>query len=183
MTFCSPAVRVVLGLSRRACLAKDGNCLSIRMPASPWPLSRLLLQRILDDRISDRFVAQRVWERLGYQPQEDETVWLAGPDTPAVWRDAFPQAPEVISIRPASVQLTRSIAREHKQLLKEQLHFAGYRIGELYPRRTRRATVVNWLLAWLASREQVLAEEGPLPPLLDPPVNPVNGHPGDPPVT
>ena len=75
-----------------------------------------------------------------------------------------PQAPEVISIRPASVQLTRSIPRKHKQLLKEQLKFAGYRIGELYPRRTRRATAVNWLLAWLASHEQVLEEEGPLPP-------------------
>jgi hypothetical protein len=88
----------------------------------------------------------------------------------------------VISVRPASVQLTRSIPHEHKQLLKEQLKFAGYRIGELYPRRTRRATAVNWLLAWLASREQLLAEEGPLPPLLDAPLNPVSGHPGDLPV-
>ena len=152
------------------------------MPPNPWPLSRLLLDRILEDRISDRFVTERVWERLGYQPQGADRVWFAGPETPPAWREAFPQAPEVISIRPASVQLTRSIPREHKQLLKEQLNFPGYRIGELYPRRTRRATAVNWLLAWLASGDQLLAEEGPLPPLLDVPLNPVSGHPGDLPV-
>ena len=39
-----------------------------------------------------------------------------------------------------------------------------------------------WLLAWLASHEQLLPDEGPLPPLLDPPLNPVSGHPGDLPV-
>ena len=32
------------------------------MPPNPWPLSRLLLDRILEDRISDRFVAERIWE-------------------------------------------------------------------------------------------------------------------------
>ena len=87
------------------------------MPPTPWPLSRLLLDRILEDRISDRFVTERVWERLGYQPQGEGLVWLAGPETPPAWREAFPQAPEVICLRPASVQLTRSIPREHKQLL------------------------------------------------------------------
>ena len=162
--------------------AKDGGLRFARMPPTHWPLSRLLLNRILDDRISDRFVAERVWERLGYQPDGEGLIWLAGAETPSAWREAFPQAPEVISIRPASVQLTRSIPREHKQLLKEQLKFAGYRIGELYPRRTRRATAVNWLLAWLAFHKQVLEEEGPLPLLLDPPLNPVSGHPGDLPV-
>jgi hypothetical protein len=80
------------------------------------------------------------------------------------------------------VRLTRSIPALHKQLLKQQLGFGGYRIGELYPRRTRRATAVNWLLADLAQRGEVLPEEGPLPELLDPPAHPVVGHPGDPPV-
>ena len=153
------------------------------MSTTFWPLSRRLLKGILEDRISDRFVAERVWEHLGYQPESAGLIWLAGPETPSVWKEAYPQAPEVISVRPASVTLTRSIPREHKQLLKEQLKFAGYRIGELYPRRTRRATAVNWLLAWLASRLQPLAEDGPLPQLLNPPLNPVNGHPGDLPVT
>jgi hypothetical protein len=80
------------------------------------------------------------------------------------------------------VALTRSIAKEHKQLLKQQLDFAGYRIGELYPRRTRRATAVNWLLAHLAERGEPLPESGPLPPLLAVPADPVAGHPGDLPV-
>ena len=88
----------------------------------------------------------------------------------------------MIATRPASVRLTRSIPREFKQLLKQQLQFSGYRIGELYPRRTRRATVVNWLLAWMAADGQALPDEGPLPPLLEPPADPVQGHPGDPPV-
>jgi hypothetical protein len=70
----------------------------------------------------------------------------------------------------------------HKQLLKQQLGFAGYRIGELYPRRTRRATAVNWLLAQLAEQGAPLPDIGPLPSLLAPPVDPRCGHPGDLPV-
>ena len=155
------------------------------VPMSPqaWRLSRALLMAILEDRLSDRFVAALVWERLGYAPSMDEKkLWRAGPETPAEWREAFPEAPEVIATRPASVRLTRSIPREFKQLLKQQLQFSGYRIGELYPRRTRRATVVNWLLAWMAADGQTLPDGGPLPPLLEPPADPVQGHPGDPPV-
>ena len=76
--------------------------------------------------------------------------------------------------------LTRSIQGAHKQLLKQQLGFAGYRIGELYPRRTRRATAVNWLLAHLTERGEALPATGPLPPLLAPPLDPRFGHQGDP---
>jgi hypothetical protein len=68
-------------------------------------------------------------------------------------------------------------------LLKQQLGFGGYRISELYPRRTRRATAVNWLLADLARRGESLPETGPLPPLLPPPTDPLQGHPGDLPVS
>jgi hypothetical protein len=145
------------------------------------PLSRALLDAVLADRTSDRFVCELLWQRLGYVP-DAEGVWRAGPGTPAPWRQAFPSGPQCIAERPASVALTRSIAKPYKQLLKEQLGFAGYRIGELYPRRTRRATAVNWLLAHLAERGEPLPEQGPLPPLLEPPVDPVAGHPGDPPV-
>lgn len=156
------------------------------MPLTVWPLSRLLLQQILEDRTSDRFVAERIWERLGYQPcdpQDGSSLWLAGPETPEHWRDGFSQAPEVIATRSASVALTRSVPKPFKQLLKEQLGFKGYTIGELYPRRTRRATAVNWLLAWLAERCEPLPSEGPLPERLEPPANPVGGHPGDLPVS
>jgi hypothetical protein len=96
--------------------------------------------------------------------------------------ESFPIEPQFIAERPPAVALTRSIAKEHKQLLKQQLDFAGYRIGELYPRRTRRATAVNWLLAHLAQRGESLPALGPLPPLLPQPTDPVAGHPGDLPV-
>ena len=151
-----------------------------------WLLSRALLQQILEDRTSDRFVAERIWERLGYQRpsgSEGGGPWLAGPDTPEHWREAFPEGPEVIATRPASVALTRSVPKPLKQLLKEQMGFKGYKIGELYPRRTRRPTAVNWLLAWLVEAGEPLLEEGPLPPRLEPPADPVGGHPGDLPVS
>ena len=158
---------------------------------SPWPLSRPLLQAVLDDRLNDRFVCELIWWRLGYRPAaagaadaiaSASVPWWATPATPAAWADRFPQGPELVAERPASVQLTRSIAAPHKQLLKEQLGFGGYRIGELYPRRTRRAVAVNWLLAHLAERGEPLADTGPLPPLLAAPADPVAGHPGDRPV-
>ena len=161
---------------------------------SAWPLSRPLLQAVLDDRLSDRFVCELIWWRLGYRPvaapggpgaiapSSPPETWLATPATPTAWAERFPSAPELVAERPANVQLTRSIPATLKQLLKEQLGFGGYRIGELYPRRTRRAVAVNWLLAHLAERGEPLAETGPLPALLDAPVDPVAGHPGDRPV-
>ncbi len=150
---------------------------------SRWPLSKALLLEILSDRIADCFVVRLIWERLGYKPAESlDEVWLAGENTPLDWGEAFPEAPEVIAQRKASVKLTRSIPKEYKQLLKKSLNFDGYRIGELYPRRTRRATAANWLLAWISIRGEELPEKGPLPLLFDPPLDPIEGHPGDPPV-
>jgi hypothetical protein len=146
-----------------------------------WPLSRALLEAVLADRTSDRFVCELIWPRLGYVLDGFGT-WRAGPATGEAWRESFPIEPHFIAARPPSVALTRAIAREHKQLLKQQLGFGGYTIGELYPRRTRRATAVNWLLADLAERNEALPDRGPLPDLLPPPADPVVGHPGDLPV-
>ena len=67
-------------------------------------------------------------------------------------------------------------------MLKQQLAFVGYRIDELYPRRTRRATAVNWLLAWQAERNELLPEHGPMAPELPISIDPARGHPGDLPV-
>jgi hypothetical protein len=153
-----------------------------------FPLSRALLEAILADRLSDRFVCELVWRRLGYQPLQGGATdappasgpWRPGPETPADWAEAFPEAPQLIADRRSSVRLTRSIPAVHKQLLKSQLGFPGYKIGELYPRRTRRATAVSWLLAQLAERGEPLPDHGPLPDLLEPPSDPVRGHPGDP---
>jgi hypothetical protein len=147
-----------------------------------YPLSRALLEAVLADRVSDRFVCELIWPRLGYG-QDGSGTWSAGPAAGALWRESFPIEPQFIAQRPPSVALTRAIAREHKQLLKQQLGFGGYTIAELYPRRTRRATAVNWLLAHLAERAEPLADTGPLPVLLAVPADPVAGHPGDLPVS
>ena len=108
------------------------------------PLSRPLLDAILADQLSDRFVCELVWTRLGYQPlpgaPSPSAPWRPGPGTPADWAQGFPEAPQLIAERRPSVQLTRSIPPVYKQLLKSQLGFPGYKIGELFPRRTRRAT-------------------------------------------
>ena len=146
-----------------------------------WPISRTLLIEILADRISDRFVSELVWERLGYKRKNDDDseLWLASDGTPIYWSTKFPKSPEVIVERLASVHLTRSIPKEYKQSLKRYLNFQGYSINELFPRRTRRATVVNWLLAFLASKGEELLKTGPLPELQEPPDNPLFGHPGD----
>jgi len=168
----------------------DSDCLTsgpklpVQDAATPvaYPLSRQLLEAVLADRVSDRFVCELIWPRLGYE-QNGLGAWSAGPATGEIWRESFPVEPQFIAQRPPSVALTRSIAKQHKQLLKEQLGFGGYTIGELYPRRTRRATAVNWLLAYLAERGEPLPDKGLMPELLPAPADPVAGHPGDLPVS
>ena len=148
-----------------------------------WPISQILLREILDDHITDDFVCRLIWERLGYQKKGDSSNnFSAGLNTPDYWSSKFPEAPLLIAKRSAAVHLTRSIPKEFKQSLKKHLNFEGYLIGELFPRRTRRATAVNWLLAWTLSQKEDLPKTGPLPSLLQEPSNPLLGHPGDPPI-
>jgi len=114
------------------------------MPDLP-SLTNDTLWAILNDELEDAIANQLVWQCLGYRYQQDQ--W----DTTAVeseWREAYPEPPDFIESRPATVKLTRSIEKEYKQLLKEELKFEGYSIGELFPRKTRRATMVSWLLAY-----------------------------------
>jgi Domain of unknown function (DUF1823) len=116
-------------------------------PALP-PLTDATLWAILDDSLEDAIANRLVWQCLGYRLQAGQ--W----DTTAVspnWRDPYPEPPDFIASRPATVKLTRSIPKEYKQLLKEELGFAGYSVSELVPRKTRRATMVNWLLAYRRS--------------------------------
>lgn len=148
-----------------------------------WQLSKSLFNEILADRISDSFVTRLVWERLGYSPSKETLdLWFPGPNTPESWRVYFPNAPQVITERKAAVYLTRSIPKKYKQSLKDCLGFKGYQISELYPRRTRRASAVNWLIAEMRSMHCPILEEGPMPSLLSAPLDPSIGHPGDLPI-
>ncbi|QSJ14256.1 DUF1823 family protein [Nostoc sp. UHCC 0702] len=112
------------------------------------PLNTETIWAILDDKIDDVTVNQLVWYYLGYRYNSSSEKW-DNSEVPQEWRDEYPQPPDFIDSRPATVKLTRSIPTENKQLLKEKLGFKGYKIGEFGPRQTRRATAANWLLSYL----------------------------------
>ncbi|OSX70871.1 hypothetical protein BU14_0647s0010 [Porphyra umbilicalis] len=52
-------------------------------------------------------------------------------------------------VKKAVQALNRSVPPAGKQLLKSRLGFGGWRVGEMTPNKTRRATAVNWILWWL----------------------------------
>ena len=145
-----------------------------------WPLSKKLLFSILDDQVTDVFVCELIWERLFYIKEISNQNWLSSKYTPSYWSERYNKAPQIISERSASIHLTRSIPKDHKQGLKKILNFKGYKINELYPRRTRRASAVNWLIFWGIESKTMLKDHDKLPKLYSPPFNPINGHKGDP---
>ena len=145
-----------------------------------WPISKDLLFLVLEDRVSDVFVCELVWERLFYIRETNLNNWVSSPLTPFYWSEKFEKAPQIISERTASVHLTRSIPKEYKQGLKNFLNFKGYTINELYPRRTRRATAVNWLIYWTIENDFFSEDNLAIPSLSSPPINPAKGHFGDP---
>jgi hypothetical protein len=106
---------------------------------------------ILNEQIDDDTVNNLVWHYLGYRYDSANRRW----DFTGVyqeWQEVYPQPPDFIESRAATVKLTRSIPPKNKQLLKEKLGFKGYKIGEFGPRQTRRATVANWLLSYMEER-------------------------------
>ena len=121
-----------------------------------------------------------VWERLFYTKETNLNNWVSSALTPTYWSEKFEKAPRIISERIASVHLTRSIPKKYKQGLKNVLNFKGYKINELYPRRTRRATAVNWLIYWAIENDCFLNDNDVLPSPSSPPANPAKGHFGDP---
>jgi hypothetical protein len=115
------------------------------------PLTTETIWAILHDTVDDATANQLVWTCLGYQFNPETRQWentAVAPD----WREAYPEPPNFIESRPATVKLTRSIPPENKQLLKEKLGFEGYKVGELVPRKTRRATIANWLLSYMQQK-------------------------------
>ena len=145
-----------------------------------WPICKELLFLVLEDKVSDVFVCELVWERLFYLRDLSTNCWLNSALTPSYWSEKFEEAPQIISERIASVHLTRSIPKDHKQGLKNFLNFKGYKINELYPRRTRRATAVNWLIYWAIENQCFSNDNNVMPRLSSPPLNPAKGHFGDP---
>lgn len=118
------------------------------MTLSPLPqLCDETLWAIINDEISDDVANRLVWHYLGYRYDEATESWNVS-DVDADWVQTYPEPPSFTESRPATVKLTRSIPKPNKQLLKEQLGFKGYSVDELIPRRTRRATMVNWLLSY-----------------------------------
>lgn len=103
---------------------------------------------ILKEEIEDATVNQLVWYYLGYRYNTETQSWDVTQVDPT-WQQEYPQPPDFIESRPATVKLTRSIPAENKQLLKEKLGFKGYKLGEFGPRQTRRATMANWLLSYM----------------------------------
>ena len=121
------------------------------------PLNTDTLWAILNDTIDDSTVNRLVWHCLGYRYNKDTSSWDLT-NVESSWRDEYPEPPDFIASRPATVKLTRSIPAANKQLLKEKLGFAGYKVGELVPRRTRRATAVNWLLSYMQDQGAAASE-------------------------
>jgi hypothetical protein len=132
------------------------NCdLAIDYSSLEWmelpPLNTDTIWAILNESISDLQVNQILWHYLGYRYHQIPNNWDLSQVEPD-WQAVYPTPPDFIASRPATVKLTRSIPAEYKQLLKEQLGFKGYKIGEFGPRQTRRATAASWLLAYMADR-------------------------------
>lgn len=112
------------------------------------PLNTETIWAIINDSIDDATVNKLVWHCLGYRYDEATGKWDIS-QVVGDWSQSYPEPPDLIANRPPTVKLTRSIPKENKQLLKEQLGFKGYKIGELKPRLTRRATAANWLLSYM----------------------------------
>jgi len=120
---------------------------SVTLPMSALPLLTTdTLWAILNDTLDDATTNGLVWQCLGYRFDEAAGSWDSSAVAPE-WRDDYPEPPDFIASRPATVKLTRSIPPENKQLLKASLGFQGYKVDELVPRKTRRATIANWLLS------------------------------------
>lgn len=117
------------------------------------PLNTETMWAILNEQFDDAIVNQLVWYHLGYRYNSATEQWDSSNVAPE-WSSEYPQPPDFIDSRPATVKLTRSIPQDHKQILKEKLGFKGYKIGEFGPRQTRRATAANWLLSYLEQTKQ-----------------------------
>lgn len=110
------------------------------------PLTEATLWAILNEELADDTVTQLAWHYLGYRYDPATDHWDTS-QVMAPFQEKFPTPPNFIESRPATMQLTRSIPKPNKQLLKTYLGFKGYTLDQLVPRLTRRATITSWLLS------------------------------------
>ncbi|MEM9976341.1 MAG: DUF1823 family protein [Cyanobacteria bacterium P01_D01_bin.2] len=122
-------------------------------------LNEATLWAILNEELDDDVVNRLVWHHLGYRYDAATQQWDAS-NVIALLKEKFPEPPNFIESRPATVQLTRSIPKPNKQLLKTYLGFKGYSIDQLVPRLTRRATMTSWLLSHM--QIQGLIKDNPM---------------------
>lgn len=128
-----------------ACYPKVLHPFPLAMTDLP-PLTEATLWAILNEELDDDVVNRLVWYHLGYRYDATTEQWDAS-NVLEPLREKFSEPPNFIESRPATMQLTRSIPKPNKQLLKTYLGFKGYSIDQLVPRLTRRATMTNWLLS------------------------------------
>ncbi|NJK38637.1 MAG: DUF1823 family protein [Oscillatoriales cyanobacterium RM2_1_1] len=115
------------------------------------PLTSETIWDILNEKLDDATVNQLVWAALGYRYDPKAQTWDISNVSPD-WSQDYPEPPDFIGSRPATVKLTRSIPAEHKQLLKQDLGFQGYKVGEFSPAQARRATAASWLLSRMQTK-------------------------------
>ena len=57
-----------------------------------WPICKKLLFLILEDKVSDVFVCELVWERLFYTKELSINDWTISALTPSYWSEKFKKA-------------------------------------------------------------------------------------------
>ena len=54
-----------------------------------WPICKDLLFLVLEDKVSDVFVCELVWERLFYTRERILNNWFSSSLTPSYWSEKF----------------------------------------------------------------------------------------------
>jgi hypothetical protein len=132
--------------------------------ASMPPLDAKMLLQIVRGESSDATVNEVLRPMLGWVYNTASGTW-EDDLVPPEWKDDYPSGPPDFigsasdyspekdrPVKKAVQKLTRSIPSEYKQISREVLSpmgFAGWKINELTPNRTRRATAVNWILYYV----------------------------------
>jgi len=160
--------------------------------AEPWdpsehdgaldPIRNEVLLQIVQSELSDEEVNKLVWQCLGYEMEielDPETLtatekWKVSDKVFPNWAKRFPEPPDVIGVtrkyypeidqpvKEACASLTRSVASEYKNGLKEQLRplgWKGFKMEGLTPNMTRRAQAANWLVYYRSELRGVPIEE------------------------